>query len=172
MTLQKRGKQRESEIVNEINNRTNESVRAYPCGDSGNHATASPDILITVEEVYGRAEVNAIEWKRTSVSTGEYAYKDPGLDQLNVCRNDYTKSALVIEFTNREIAYCPIVNKVDDVHVVDAIRLPPEFEPHATDGGQLRVTKPDTTQWPSKQAGRDAAKVLADECGFEVGDTS
>lgn len=170
MTLQKRGKQRESEIVNELNRNTGESVRAYPCGDSGNHATASPDILVTVKHGHGVCTVHAIEWKRTSVDAGEYAYKDVNVQQLASCRNVYTDSAVVIEFTNREIAYCPLVDRVVENDLMESLRVPPELQPHVTDGGSLRVTKPDTDEWPSKRGGRDALAVLADACGFDLGD--
>jgi len=39
--------------------------------------------------------------------------------------------------------------------------FPSAFDPTVTDGGQLRLRKPQTGEWPSQQKGADDAEVVA-----------
>lgn len=162
--------QYENEVAKWIHRRTNKAIRSYRCGYSGSNAMPQPDVLVTTPQGnYG------LELKGPIASDRLYIDEED-LEQLVECANWQTKVYLVVKFQRRK----PLVIRwYDDVVGENwksmslaekfAAIAPDEFDPKATDSGNLRLVKPDTDSWPSasamsvkgdEPAERDAVSVL------------
>jgi len=161
MSRQKAGSNLDNKIANAINEATTDKVAAHSMRGSGNTGYAEVDVIV-------RTPLNdkAIESKRSSVGTGEYAYvlDEEDTRQLRAVSNDYTTTWVLMKFTNRE----PLLFRTPKGGV-HADRIPSAFEPHTDEsaGYELRLTKPDTDGWPSAQAGRSLTEVLVDGLSLE-----
>jgi len=179
MTLTQAGKDLDNKIANAINEATTDKVAAHSMRGSGNTGYAEVDVIV-------RTPLNdkAIESKRSSVDTGEYAYVLDAEDtrQLRAVSNDYTTTWVLVKFTNRE----PLLFRTPKGGVRTG-RVPSAFEPHTDESAQyeLRLTKPDTAPpsaflgvdrspegsatnaWPSAQSGRLLTEVLVEGLSLE-----
>lgn len=166
-TAQKRGSNYDNEVANALQERTPDDVAAHSMRGSGNTTHPQPDVLVR----RSHHDV-ALELKRSSVATGEYCYIDEeDLLQLAACRNEITHAYLGLKFTHRELVVVWVPQHADDPDkVVQSVAgaFPDPFDGHVTDGGNLRLTKPQTEAWPSATSGRDDVDVLADELNIEL----
>jgi hypothetical protein len=161
MSKQKAGSNLDNHIATAINEATGPKVSAHSMRGSGNTGYAEVDVIV-------RTPLNdkAVESKRSSVGTGEYAYVLDADDtrQLSAVSNDYTTTWVLVKFTNRE----PALFRTPKGGVrVD--RVPSAFEPHVDEsaGYELRLTKPSADEWPSAQAGRSLEEVLVEGLSLE-----
>jgi hypothetical protein len=161
MSRQQAGSDLDNKIANAINEATTDKVAAHSMRGSGNTGYAEVDVIV-------RTPLNdkAIESKRSSVGTGEYAYvlDEEDTRQLRAVSNDYTTTWVLMKFTNRE----PALFRMPKGGVrVD--RIPSSFDPHTDESAryELRLTKPETDDWPSAQAGRSLTEVLIEGLSLE-----
>jgi Holliday junction resolvase len=159
MSQQTYGKNLDNEIANIVNKHTTDAVNAHSMRGSGNTAYAEVDVLVRTPH-----QDVAIESKRTSVDTGEYAYvlDSDDRDQLAQVNNDYTNTVVLVKFTNRE----PYVFDLPVGHL-DIEEIHDAFEPHVTSSGTLRLSKPETDDWPSATAGRPLYAVLLEDLALK-----
>lgn len=161
MSSQKAGLRYENKLANHVHEDTTDEVRVYPIGYSGNHAMPAPDILFTTGE-----KILGVEVKRSTISTGDYSYilHSDDFEQMCALENENTDVGFAVKFTRRELYVLPDVSVPDDPSEY-ADRLAEEvydcFEPHVTDSGNLRLTKPETDEWPSATRGMDDSIVMA-----------
>lgn len=168
MSLQQAGKDYDNQIANELQRRTDDSVSVHSMRGSGNTVHPQPDVLIRRPH-----HDVALELKRTSVATGEdYYIVGEDLFQLAECRNDYTHSWLGVKFSRRELLMLWVPGHVPSSRTPTALceAAPRALDSHVTEGDRLRLTKPETSQWPSATAGRDDIEVIADELGIDLVD--
>lgn len=161
MSLQKAGGDLDNEIAAVINDATNEKVHAHSMRGSGNTRHAEADVLVRTPH-----NDHAIEAKRSSVGTGEYAYvlQKDDIEQLQALSNQFTTCWVLVKFTNRE----PALFRTPKGRVI-VDRIPSALAPHTDEsaGYELRLTKPDTDDWPSAQAGDSLQDVLVETLSLE-----
>lgn len=155
-----KGRRFELNTCKELNSLEDEIV-AYPAGYSGNQYGPSPDILIT-----SPSGAYALELKKTGLDNGERRtiIKEDELDMLMECSNSYTDSWIVISMSNRKI----LAVQANPVETLED-RIPGCFDPTVTDHGNLRLTKPETSEWPSKRKqDKSNAEVILTEISNAV----
>lgn len=166
-TAQKRGSNYDNQISNQLQEATDEAVQVSSMRGSGNTKHPQPDVLVR----RSHHDV-ALELKRSGVATGEYIYIDEeDLLQLAACRNEITHAHLGLKFTHRELVVVWVPQHAnDDEKVVQSVAdaFPDPFEAHVTDGGNLRLTKPQTGAWPSSQAGKGDVEAIADALSLKL----
>ena len=122
-------------------NQFDDEIVAYPAGYSGSQYGPSPDIILTTP-----SGAHALELKKVGLDTGERRtiIKGDEFDMLEKCANSYTTPWIVIEMTNRKtLVYRSTVDLEEEI--------PDCFEPSVTDNGNLRLTKPEASDWISKR---------------------
>ena len=159
---QKRGRQYEKRIANDVYENTPPAVNVYPCGFSGNGAIPQPDILISAQT--GNF---AIEMKKSSKD--RFYIDGEDLLQLVECENKNTEAVIMMKFSHREPVLFSPFKPIDhgdgtksmlptdpteqDLAKHAVANCPQQFEAHATNAGSLRLSKPSTIDWSSSQAG-------------------
>jgi Holliday junction resolvase len=177
----------EHTIANAIDDATSDEIRAYRIGFSGSSAKPNPDVLVkTPRDDY------EIELKR---SKNNRLYVDgEDLEQLVACENSYTTVWLVVKFNNREpvtIRYygnmtgwttsTEVSDQSDDesstgnddwneMSIAErfAAITPECFDAHVTDGGNLRLDKPETDEWSSASAGLEDHMAILRDLGVKT----
>lgn len=157
----------------EIYRKTGPEIRTYRCGYSGSNAMPQPDVLLTTP-----TNNYAIEMKGP-IATDYCSVEEDDIDQLVECTNSYTTAALVIKFQRREALVVRFFDKASGIDEYDdlspaekfAALIPQEFDPRVTDSGTLRVTKPDTDEWPSATAGSDDVDAILSGLGIPTDDS-
>ena len=122
-------------------NQFDDEIVAYPAGYSGSQYGPSPDIILTTP-----SGAHALELKKVGLDTGERRtiIKGDEFDMLEKCANSYTTPWIVIEMTNRKtLVYRSTVDLEEEI--------PDCFEPSVTDNENLRLTKPEASDWISKR---------------------
>lgn len=138
----KKGRRYELKLSKSLNS-VHEEIVAYPAGYSGNQFGPSPDIILT-----SPSGCYAIEIKKVGLDSGERrsVLKSEELEMLEECSNSYTDPWIVISLTNRKILSVKLT-PVDELEE----RIPDPFNPSVTKSNNLRITKPETSNWPSKR---------------------
>lgn len=146
-----KGRRFELNTCKELNG-LEEEIVAYPAGYSGNQYGPSPDILLTTP-----SGAYALELKKVGLDNGQRrtVIKEDELEMLEECSNSYTDSWIVIAISNRKTLAVPSM-PIESIEE----RIPDAFNPSLTDGGNLRLSKPDTNDWPSKRKQQDSDAEL------------
>jgi len=135
-----KGRRFELNISKELN-QFDEEIVSYPAGYSGSQYGPSPDIILTTP-----AGAHALELKKVGLDTGDRrtVIKGDEFEMLEKCSNSYTTSWIVIAINNRKTLV-----KRSNQELEKAI--PDCFEPSITKNGNLRLTKPEASDWISKR---------------------
>ncbi|UBF23191.1 Holliday junction resolvase [Haloarcula tailed virus 2] len=160
---QKRGRQYEKRIANDLYDATPPAVKVYPCGFSGNGAIPQPDILISAQD--GNY---AVEMKKSKKD--RFYIDGEDLLQLFECTNKNTEAVIMMKFSYMEPLifkpFKPIKHESGETTVLPhdptehelakhAVKnCPLVFRAHATNAGSLRFDKPTTDEWCSSTAGK------------------
>jgi Holliday junction resolvase len=160
----------ENTVANEMHRSTDDWLRPYRCGYSGNSAIPQPDVLLT-DATDGTNY--ALELKGPIKSERLYIEAED-IQQLVDCTNATTVAYFVVKFQNRRpvvIRYAESVFGVEDFdEKSDAEKLayicPAAFDPHVTDSGNLRLDKPSLDDWPSATASADAHLCIMSDLGI------
>lgn len=162
-------------MAKEIYRSTDDHVRAYRCGYSGNGALPQPDVLVT-----DTMQNHALELKGPIASERVYVEADD-VDQLVECQTANTAVYLVVKFQRREpmvVRYFDQLSggqkSLDGADEYDALSaaeklavlVPDPFDPRVTDGGALALDKPETSSWPSASAGSDDVDAILSGIGI------
>lgn len=155
----------ENTIANELYRETPNHIKAYRCGYSGSNAIPQPDVLVTTADDMN----HALELKGPIAS--QYVSVDADdVAQVVDCGGPMTRSWVVVKFQNRRPVSIPYYANATGVdgwgEMTPAARLakvaPAPFDGRVTDSGTLRLTKPDTDDWPSARASpEDHVCILA-----------
>lgn len=165
MSRQTAGLRRENQVINDLSRHTDDSIRVYPQGFSGNDVASFADIVVTTGVGCHNIEFKTHSADRESNRIADcrsYVADQDDIGQLCNARNDYTKAHLAVAFDHCELLVQEILFADPELALESLVEVIPEcFQPHATDSGKLRLRKPkDTDVWPSKTAGLgDAAKI-------------
>lgn len=179
MSAQKRGRQYENRLFNELDRETDKSVIiAGGGGMSGNTAAEQADIVVLKHCGGINVKVYAIEVKKGTKDRFYIAAED--LEQLwRYASAEWVEAVIVMKFNNRE----PVVIKLGphiDIDSGEYVSLPEDaeapqiaqhavracptaFAPHATKKGSLRLDKPSTKDWSSSSAGRSDVQTVMDK---------
>lgn len=167
-------KQYENRIAREIHDHTGSEIRTYRCGYSGNNAMPQPDMLVTMPATNLAIELKGPIQSDTIYIDGE------DLEQLIACTNADTVAALVVKFQRRSPVtirwYGSVVGREDwdDMEMLEKWEalVPEEFDAKVTDGGNLRLRKPDTDQWDSAKASEDDYVVICGDLGVPIDEST
>lgn len=162
-------KQYENEIAKMIYRETGNEIRAYRCGYSGSNAMPQPDILVTIPGGAVGMELKG------PIASDEIYIDGEDLEQLAECTNGDTIVALVVKFQRRKPLVVRFYDVVmggdaewDDMGVVEKFEamVPECFDSTVTGGGNLRLRKPSTDEWPSARVSEDDHIEICAELGI------
>lgn len=172
MVSTKKGKRAENSLVNGINENTPHYVLAIPCGFSGNHVGASPDILV-LDTTAGRAM--GIELKtHGSDKTAVFEWSDDldspeDLNQMQILEKSGIKMYAAVNWSRAELAMWRAGPANAARTLVD--NTPDKFNPRVAEkSGHFRVDNPRDYErrgsHPSARSGRPNWKVVVDTLGL------
>lgn len=143
----KKGRRYELNTCKDLNG-LHKEITAYPAGYSGNQYGPSPDIILTTP-----SGAHALELKKTGLKKRRTVVRGDEFEMLEECKNSYTKTWIVIAVSHRKTLVVPADGDVEAA-------IPDAFEPSVTDKGNLRISKPDTSDWDSKQKQKESDAEL------------
>lgn len=135
-----KGRRFELNISKELN-QFDEEIVSYPAGYSGSQYGPSPDIILTTP-----SGAFALELKKVGLETGERrtVIKGDEFEMLDNCGNSYTTPWIVIAINNRKTLVKRSRGDLEET-------IPDCFDPSITKNGNLRITKPEASDWTSKR---------------------
>jgi Holliday junction resolvase len=171
-------KQWENDMAKEIYRATDDHIKTYTCGYSGNNAFPQPDILITDVSMNHGAELKG-------PIQSDVCYVDENdIEQLLDCQNSNTAVYLVVKFSRRE----PIVmryfekltgkqhrnaDEYNDMSPAEkfAVLAPNCTNARVTSAGTLALDKPSTDDWPSATEGSEDHVAIMSGIGLVTDDS-
>jgi hypothetical protein len=157
---QRAGRDLDNSVANGLAAMTTADIRVFSARGSGNTNHPCLDVIV----VHGDT-VHDIELKRSSVNVGETIYVD-----ITELTDVPQPRWFGIQFTRREL--CLVSANGIEPTIAVANRLPDAFDPHVTDGQQLRLRKPDSDVWPSKLSGDEPASIVAETLSLPLEDVA
>lgn len=176
MGLQQKGADYDCEVAADLHHATTDRVRAVPHRGSGNVQVPCTDVLVTTPTGHREIELKRHSLSRPSntdrISDARaYVLDDSDVEELLAVQQfPDTTAWFGCKVTRCELflVRVPNVSDVDEAVEKLASRVPDEFQPHVTDAGSLRVTKPETDEWPTSTSGRSDAEVILETLGIAL----
>lgn len=183
---QKHGRRYEHELVNGLDEITNEDVWVTTVGYSGNAAGDGCDVVVTVG--VGDTYQYNIEAKKRQGESGKRisgvfsgsATDESGLEEVQRLIDTtppWAKPMVALKMDHRKLIVLDarwIMSEVGgyehDVPPTAQKRIE-MLEPRLTPSNSISMIKPETTFWPSSRASPDDAVVLAEALGLSYEDT-